>query len=580
MSKFDQLRTLTAQEQILPKIGSKFDQLRALQQESGDSWASLIPKSIVSGATSIADLPKILEAPYNIMYGENNPSSVKAKETLQNLDPHTYNFNNKSLLDIFREKMQPHPTTPAQRIAKSAGEFAGAALVPGAGFNKGVSFLDRFKNAGKLVGTGAAIGGTSGALQEQGVNPLVADIGATVLVPQSSIFANFAKNAAAKKALALTGVGANKLNIDALKAAKELGINLPTAAATNSALVDLTDQAIGKIPFLGDKLKKKYSTTEAQTLNALEDIYNRVGPKETPEVKEQISKLYKQSRETLPESAEIIPSNTLESLADIRKNIVTPIPNEGERKLLKTVEELEGYYSPHGVKEIKAPVKSLIGSKKSLNEDIDWDKHQGVRNLLKNVKHSISKDVEQYGHKNPQWHKNFTEADKLFAKTERRKELEALLSGKAINAATDSFSYNSLSKIIHADKTDNTIKRLVDPETYKKIQKLGEVSKAMAQKMQRTPNPSGTAPTAAAIGLITGIYTAPLSTLGTIIGGAGATKLLTDQKFLDLALRLAEQPKSLLTSMALTSRVKDLTGYTPIILSKELERYKIKEKKK
>ena len=96
----------------------------------------------------------------------------------------------------------------------------------------------------------------------------------------------------------------------------------------------------------------------------------------------------------------------------------------------------------------------------------------------------------------------------------------------------------------------------------------------MAVKNKNIPNPSGTATTAAVSAVIYGLASNPLKTIPTVAAGYGLTKLLTDKKFLDLALKYAENPNkpNLLTVTALNKLIKDRTGYTAIALQNALER--------
>lgn len=554
MSKFDKYRE--------PKASSKFDKYRMAPEiaaePEGDSWGALLPKALATGATSIAEAPKILELPYNMMYGADHPSKVKAQQRLEQLDPSTYK-QEPSLLDRFREMIKPNPDTAAKRIASNAGEFAGGSfLLPGA-------------NLLRNFGLGAAIGGASGVAQEAGVNPLVADIAATAAVPFAPRVPKLATEGGKRAILGLSGLGKGKLNIEALEAAKRLGIELPTAAATSSTALDLADSVIGKAPYFGDKLRRKYDTSIDQTKKALEDLYETVGPKDTPELTNKIAKLYDEAAAALPHDARVVPTNTIKNIDYVKNNIVTPIPNAGENKLLSTVADLDSAYRPMNINRVPAEVKSLIGAKKSLNTDIDWDKHQGVKELLKKVRTGITEDIKEYGGTNQAWHKPHTEADALFGKKARRKKLETMFE-KAVNPATDTLSHNTLAKTILSEKNSKRLSNVVGPEAHQKLKDLAAVSKAMAKKSGRIANPSGTATTATTLSLIGGLFTAPMTTIASSIGAAAMSELLTNQKFLDIALDMAKNKPSLSKTMQFNKYVKDITGKTPAILSRELNR--------
>jgi hypothetical protein len=224
-------------------------------------------------------------------------------------------------------------------------------------------------------------------------------------------------------------------------------------------------------------------------------------------------------------------------------------------------------------------VNRLIGTKTSLNSIIKWGKDEGVKNQLRKVQHALTKDIAEYGKTNPEWYKTFKEADKLYGDVAKRGKIEDLLGNKSTNHATDNLSYNALAKAINNPKNNDSIKKQLNPETFEKIQKLGVVARAMAIKNKNIPNPSGTATTAAVSAVIYGLVSNPLKTLPTIGAGYGLTKLLTDKKFLDLALKYAEAPNksNMLTTMALNKRIKDITGYSAVALNRELQRTQERE---
>lgn len=165
----------------------------------GDSWPSLIGKSALKGLTSLADLPKLaaqgLEGISNIatrssyipgnIYGIANPDFENAPQTnLAEYVP-TSEDARKAINKYTGIDLEPHPTTGAQRVVSHAAEFAGG-VGPFGMIGKGTGLVNKGIGALKAARTGATIGATSGALQEGGVNPLVADIGSFLAIPAAS----------------------------------------------------------------------------------------------------------------------------------------------------------------------------------------------------------------------------------------------------------------------------------------------------------------------------------------------------------------------------------------------------------
>jgi hypothetical protein len=562
----------------------------------GDSWPALIGKSALKGVSSIADLPKLAASGLESMAvskARRNPGGLYAPDftndeieipdidiissKIPSSEDIRMGIKNKTEFDL-----EPHPTTSGQRIASKGAEFAGSLLgFGGAGAaSKGIGAL------GKLGGTGAVIGAGSGVLQEAGVDPLVSDLISSVAAPfaiagSKNLLNNFTKprQTLAKIPMKLMGLTPKSMNIEAAGAARDLGIDLPAAAVTDSKLTALADQYVGKAPIFGDKLKNKYALAEEQTQKVLSDIFDEIGPARTPEIEGHIAGLYDKVKTSLPADAKVLPANLKKAIDDIKIN--TAILSPDEKSLLQSLKTIKNEIEPASkiisqYGPIKLPlqeydVNKLVGTKKSLNSIIKWDTDAGVKNQLKKIQKAISQDIKEYGKTNPEWYDAFKEADKLYGDVARREKLENILGHKATNYATESLSYNALAKAINNPKNSVSIRKQLTPETFKKIQKLGTVAKAMAIKSKNIPNPSGTATTGGISAAIFGLFYDPITTAKLLGGGYGATKLLTDKKFLDLALKLAENPNNLATTTALNHRIKEITGYSAIALNKNLQ---------
>ena len=493
------------------------------------------------------------------------------------------------------ESMKPRENDSLGNILYKAGEFGGATasmpLPSSVGVNAarsaiqggGKSLLTKFA---KDIGTGSSIGGGSGVLQEAGVDPLVSDLISSVATPTAivkskNLLNNFTKprQTLAKIPMKIMGLTPKSMNIEAAKAARDLGIDLPAAAVTDSKLTALADQYVGKAPIFGNKLKNKYTLAEEQTQKVLSDIFDEIGPARTPEIETQIAGRYNKVATSLPLEAKVLPINLKKAIDEIKIN--TAILSPDEKSLLQSLETIKNEIEPASkiisqYGPIKLPlqeydVNKLVGTKKSLNSIIKWDTDAGVKNQLKKIQKAISQDIKEYGKSNPEWYDAFKEADKLYGDVAKREKIENILGHKATNYATDSLSYNALAKSINDPKNTASIRKQLTPDVFKKIQKLGTVAKAMAVKSKNIPNPSGTATTGGISAAIFGLFYDPITTAKLLGAGYGTTKLLTDKKFLDLALKLAENPNNLATTTALNHRIKELTGYSAIALSKNLQ---------
>lgn len=551
---------------VLKRISTS-PQFSPLPQE--DNWSDFIGKSAIKGLTSLADLPKLaIKGISNIGnpmsqftglpheetadFSKNVPGAQDLRQGIENT------------LDV---DLEPLPgDSLSKKILGQGVEFASAAGPLGA-IGKGAGLMNRFKAIRDATNTGAAIGSASGGLQASGVDPLVADIGSTLLMPLAPRTLAAGKNLKLATELKLAGLTPKDIKLEAAKAAQDLNIDLPSSVLTDAKLASHADQIVSKTPYYGDKLKNKYLNVEGQVRKNLEDIYEKVGPKNSEEIQKQISKLY---AKRAPTDAQILPKNTLKTIDGIEQNFKTLAPSDDEIKLFASLQKLKEGLAPANIKNIPASINALVDTKKSLNATIKWNKDEGVKNLLRRIQKSLVDDIDEYGQINKSWHKNFKEADKLYGRVAKRERLEDIFSGKSINQATDTFSYNTLSKIINTKSSAKELQRLTDKETFTKIKKLGEVSRAIAVKSKNIPNPSGTAPTNLTYGTLYALYNTPIRALGMIAGVNKATQLLTDKKFLDLAIKNAEKP-TILRTFKLNKKLQDIVGFGAVDLIRATE---------
>lgn len=572
-----------------------------IEPPAKESWAGLIGKSALKVPMSLLDIPKAavglaettqnnprgIPLPYggfiddpdvprgNIDIASKIPGSDAAREFIQD----------KTGIDLM-----PRPEGAAQRIVGNAVEWATPLGVAG----KGANLANRATQSARLAATGAGIGTTSGVLQEVGVDPLVADIGSSIAAPNpANLLKNFSKikENAPKLPLKIMGLGPKSFNLKAAEAAKNLGVDLPATVFTDSTLTGLADQWIGKVPFYGNRLKNKYAKAEEQIYRNLEDTVDRIGPKATPEVEAESSRLYKIAENALPDTILMNPKNTMKAVKEIKIN--SPIASDDEFKVRKKLSEikkeitkkplpstiLDQYGQPIQMDPKGFMVNRLVAAKRSLNSIIKFDqKEEGVKQLLEKLRGAISKDLDEYGKIDPEWYGLYKEAEKFHGQKEARRKIEDLLIDKPTNSATDTLSFNALSKAINAPKNRRILEKQTDPETLAKIKDIGKVAKAISVKNKNIPNPSGTAMTAATIGLAGSLLANPLGTLsfsglGAVVGAHTATKLLTDKKIIDMAIEMAQKQKKpeLPKIAAFNKRVKDLTGYSTVTLMRNMD---------
>jgi len=172
------------------------------EAKQGDSWPALIGKSVVKGLTGLAGVfgnfqtqPQATPETQKIIDKFKDNLSPQDRQMLDSRMPNSQEIQG-YLEDKSSFDLEPNPTTEGQRIASHATEFAAASLIPlGLAAKQGNLALKGLGLA-KQAGVGAGIGATSGVMQEMGVDPLVADLGASIAVPSAlnrgkNIFSNF-----------------------------------------------------------------------------------------------------------------------------------------------------------------------------------------------------------------------------------------------------------------------------------------------------------------------------------------------------------------------------------------------------
>ena len=382
-----------------------------------------------------------------------------------------------------------------------------------------------------------------------------------------------------KGGFALTGLGKNSFKLDTAKAGKDLGVDLPKAVVTDNGLTALADQFLGKMPVAGNIMKKRYAKIGEKALKELDNAYESViSTKKLSGIENRIGKMYQVAREALPKEAQIVPSNTLKAINEIRDEIKAYSHSGDYTNIMSQINKIEKGIAPHGIKNIPAEVKMLVNQKENLNNTIYTDlKSPKGKFFLGQLNDAIREDLAIYGKANPEWHKYFTGADALNTKKETRKGLEKLLGTKAESATHGDLTYGSLSKVLNTPETKDQLKNLVKPEIFERLEKLGTVAQAMALKNKNLPNPSATAPTQAAINIVCGLtgitaakygFVEPVTAIKLVIGASGVAHLLTDKKTLDLAIQIAERPTEK-AAVAFARRMKTITGYTPVTLARE-----------
>ena len=518
--------------------------------------------------------------------------------------------------------------------------MVGGVALPG-GLAKGAAKIGA-KGAAKVLGalgtikpTGLAAAGAAGAASSEaskagygGVASTAIGLGAGAITGGAP---GVAKALNAKLALAkLTGNSPKNINLKAVEAFEAAGLPYTNTTVNESRALSLVDQLISKTPHYGTKQAETLRVNDKAYEIALDEAIAKVGERiaqhdspssldtgniikevfeDTKAVTNKIkNELYGESNKLLPPGAEGMPSHLSGSINNIRKTIKTLRPSTDETFLLKYLDDLEAGFilGGEGAKTIlPVPVEMLVGTKRSLNDIINWDvKASGVRNQLKQLQHASQQDIEAYGKTNQKWYESYKKADSFYGErlgskafssdtvkkkilseenpekilgtlndisdfkalkqslgvtdsgskffnSIKREKLTDLIMGKTINTNKESVNYSGFAKAMENPRTKELIKYLAG-DNYKELDKFLSVSKAAIRRNDRIPNPSGTAPTNTVInsilgsmggtaGMIAGLKSTAGSSGGLLAAAYGLNWLITNKKMLNIGIEAAKK---------------------------------------
>ena len=432
------------------------------------------------------------------------------------------------------------------------------------GANKIGGILEKLGStkARDLAAGGIASGVTSHALEKgQGMPAAFGEgIGAGALT--SMLLNKKTLNIPAKAAMKTLVLDPKNLKTDTLEAAKRIGVDLPASGATDAKLMGLANQMVAATPVMGDVVRDKVKTASKQFQAAFKELADSVGPIKNEGTEQEINRLYGKVRDTLPKDAAIIPTHTVDAINAVKAKVKTAILSPSEKELLATLDTLGNNLMFDSKLAVPMPVEMLVGTKRSLNSIIKWDKDEGTKNLLRSVQQATLKDIDAYGKINPTWKKTFDAAEHQFEKVAKREKLDNLLAGKIEDPITKDVAYLPLAKLLNDKKYAKQLEATLGNQSFKKLKDFTTVAESMAVANKNTPNPSGSAIVGSVAALVTSIvvgdFTTPLKVIG---GGALLTQLLTNKRFLNLATKFAKEPTQPL-AQKLSALVKESTGMT------------------
>ena len=439
------------------------------------------------------------------------------------------------------------------------------------------------------VGAGAAM--HEAEKREAGVGGTLAAGAGGALATEAALSISNPKQALLKGATMLAGVGKKSLKQDVVDSAKAIDVEVPLAAVTDSTGTALANQFISKTPILGGRLRDAVKNTSDQFQKAFNKTLDSVGEKK--EQAEQAIKVAYNKLKNLTKKDDFVDSSSvLEKITNIREELQTFFHAKPTKNLFSIFDEIEqGLRKGNGVEKLpdgfhnmnksvqeqllkeakskgsQVSVHEMVNAKKQINramrdKDLFDRNDKDALEYLKGVGATIDSILHQYGTtRNPEFLASLRTANKLFEKTAKREALEDLFSGVISGGADSSVQYKGLYKILEDRDSQKMLLNNFGETNYNKLQDFVNVAKGMAAAEKNVLNPSGTAIVGSVIGFIQGLVFGT-NLVPTILGGLGAfgiQKLLTSQKFIDIASEFAKKPSPTLANR-LNNVVKDNLG--------------------
>lgn len=293
-----------------------------------------------------------------------------------------------------------------------------------------------------------------------------------------------------------------------------------------------------------------------------------------------------------------------EMVEDLNKSLIPSTEELGTKASFETLRDSIKELSKGKGKEQGIELSRLLATERSLNDIINWETQGGSKALLKAYKGKVEEAITSYGKKdrifNDAWqrakgrfgeHANkyrndlinsmlFGENPELILhkmgsldgikkvksaltsvddkqgqqlfKSLKRFKLEDMIGRNVINPGTGEVRYQNVARILNDPRQKPILQELMGPKSYKNFENLQKVAEGISKGFNEFANPSRSADTALAGGMVSatvgaglvGLATGDLRYLASSASSIAVPKLtarmLTNEKFLQEATKLAK----------------------------------------
>lgn len=337
----------------------------------------------------------------------------------------------------------------------------GAGIVGGiAGFGPVAALGTPLKAAGTL-----ALGGTTAALEEAGVNPwlalgggVLADVltrsGGKGIGKAAGLLRGKGTELAGEAAAKIANVKPEQIKQGVIEAAERLGINpeeLPMSAQIDNPFIQGIESRVRASSLSGKSLQKQLEGTGEKLKGTFDDIGSQLSQRQEllpsaisqeainslkrieEKGEETYRKYYAESSKAVPQGAKIPdrfqnPINRVidSTLKKLKSDLGTPAKDTLFARLSRLKKSWEG---------ITPSVEQVIEAKKDLNQVIKYEVKGGVDKMLEPLAGVLRQSLQSYGKTNPSFLFRFNEAERLFeenSKTFRKNPMiRSLAKGEA-----------------------------------------------------------------------------------------------------------------------------------------------------
>ena len=269
---------------------------------------------------------------------------------------------------------------------------------------------------------------------------------------------------------------------------------------------------------------------------------------------EEARNLYKEAMGQLTPRASVNPERVVKRIQKIEDSLKPgQLKSSEQKQVLDLLKDIRRDVTNSEGEVIYSDIKDLINNKIALNSIIDYEIQGGQKQLLKELVKDLDRVIISHGKENPRFAKNYINANKKFsehAKNFRNKnitkylkshdpkqimnsmntvqgikdlksvlnktpegkdvfngisrlKLDEVIGNNMLDSTTQQIKFGTFSKLLENPLRKDLIKELLDPQSFKRLQRLQNLSGRLAESAQKFFNASKSGVTIEDVGIVT-----------------------------------------------------------------------------